>query len=289
MHVKTILLVCLVAFTNLLTANSDIWLRLNPKFYDEHSQTVYVDVELRYLGQGNFTLADQNYRLYFDSELLSLNAKESHSDLPQDLYSDIQFMELLEELRADEINQLAFDDNLGFVNFNIDLNNLEEGGLPINRADSWQRVAVLNFKVKDPKELSEIVWSHSGSTDNYATAFVEIMEWVAPNQTEPVEIEEFIDAAFTSDEEANAMSVTLAPNPTVDFVKLSFEENLTNNMKVSVKNNIGQEVKQTMAYRGAQSLNLMVADLPSGTYTVEIMDANTKQVAHTTKLVKINR
>ena len=78
-----------------------------------------------------------------------MKEKESRSDLPQDLYSRIQFMEVLEDLQADAVNQLAFDDQLGFVNFNIDLNNAVHGGITIVKEDDWQRVAVLNFKVKD--------------------------------------------------------------------------------------------------------------------------------------------
>ena len=149
-----------------MMAIEDITLRLNPSFYDKSTNTVYVDVELKYNGYGHFKLADQNYRLYYDSAMLQLDEDYSRSDLPQDLYSSIQFMEVYEGLEADQVNQLNFDDHLGFINFNIDLNNDTEGGISLIQDEIWHRVAVLNFKVEDKDALSQIVWSRNDATEN---------------------------------------------------------------------------------------------------------------------------
>jgi len=269
-------------------AIEEISLRLNPSFYDEHSKTLYVDVELRYQGHGYFKLADQNYRLFYDSEFLSLQEDLSRSDLPQDLYSQLEFMETYENLQADNVNQLAFDDQLGFINFNIDLYNAVSGGIKINQEDNWQRVAVLNFKVEDKEALSQIVWSKAGATDGYATAFVEIMEWVAPNETEPALIQDMIDASFDGSEENDKFELAVAPNPTTDFIKLSFEHTLEYNHTVVVSDASGKEVKNTLAFRGADNINVSVADLAPGTYNIHVRSEDANKDMSTT-FVKINR
>lgn len=267
----------------------DISLRLNPSLYDEHTQTLYVNVELRYSGHGQLYLADQNYRLYYDSELLSLKENESRSDLPQDLYSNLQFMEIFEGLEANNVNQLAFDAHLGFINFNIDLHNAAYGGLAIREEDKWQRVAVLNFKVSDEEQLSEIVWSQTGVTDEYATAFVEIMEWKGPNDTAPVKVNKLIDASFNKETASGDVSLTLAPNPTTDFVKLSFEEAIKQDYEVAVYDVTGRKVKRTVAFKGAASINMAVADLSAGNYLVELIDADTQESSFRTSFIKIDK
>ncbi len=289
MQVKAILfLVCLYLSLPVM-AIDDISLRLNPSYYDEQNQTIYVDVELRYQGHGQFQLADQNYRLFYDSKILTLEQDHSRSDLPQDLYSGIQFMEILENLDADAVNQLSFDDNMGFVNFFIDLNSASNAGISIKSEDDWQRVAVLNFKVSDKNALSQIVWSKTGATDSYATAFVEIMKWIAPNETEPVQVEEYIDARFNIEEELGAIKVAISPNPSTDFIKLSFDRGLESDMNVTVYDINGRKVKQTMAYQNAERLNLAVMELSPSTYSVELTPIGSKQVVHSASFVKISK
>ncbi len=266
----------------------DITLRLNPSFYDESTQTVYVDVELKYNGYGHFRLADQNYRLFYDSALLQLEEDYSRSDLPQDLYSPIQFMEVMEGLEADQVNQLNFDDHLGFINFNIDLNNDSEGGVSIKKDELWHRVAVLNFKVEDKNALSQIVWSRTDATDDYATAFVEIMEWVSPNKTEVASIEDYVDASFNVQEDRQEFAVEISPNPSSDFIKLSFDTDLSETLEVHIYDATGKAVINSKAYRGAASLNLAIARLASGSYTIELSTIGTNEHVSKASFIKID-
>lgn len=286
--VKTILTLLGVFLSYYAIGLEDITLRLNPSFYDESTQTVYVDVELRYNGYGNFRLADQNYRLFYDSELLKLEQDYSRSDLPQDLYSPIQFMEIMEGIEADQVNQLNFDDHLGFINFNIDLNNDSEGGISIQKDEHWHRVAVLNFKVEDKDALSQIVWSRTDATDDYATAFVEIMEWVSPNKTTVASINDYVDASFNVTEEEQKFSVEVSPNPSSDFIKLSFEADLAKALKVNIYDTSGKAVMNSKAYRGAATLNLAIAKLAAGSYTIELTTADTNQRVSTASFIKVN-
>lgn len=269
-------------------AIEDITLRLNPSFYDESTQTVYVDVEIKYNGYGHFRLADQNYRLYYDSATLRLEEDFSRSDLPQDLYSPIHFMEVYEDLQADKINQLDFDDHLGFVNFNIDLNNNKEGGITIKKDEIWTRVAVLNFKVADKNSLSQIVWSRSDATEDYATAFVEIMEWVAPNKTTSASIEDYVDASFNLNEKEQLFAVEISPNPSSDFIKLTFDKDLSESLMVNIYDAAGKAVISSKAYRGAATLNLAIARLSAGSYNIELTTLDTEVRVSTASFMKID-
>ena len=280
-----VLALCLALCAN---GTDDISLRLSPSFYDEANQTIYVDVELRYRGQGQLNLADQNYRLYYDSEVLSVNEDRSRSDLPQDLYSQLEFMEVLEDLNAGDVNQLSFDDQLGFINFGIDLHSSDDAGISLRKEDDWQRVAVLNFNLNNKKDLSRIVWSQSGATDQYATAFVEIMEWVAPNETKPVNVHTYVDAAFKVNDHLSNVDLTLSPNPTVDFIKLEFDRPLESDMNVLIYDGTGKKVKDSMAYNKSKQVNLAVIDLSPGTYTIDLRPVGTKQIAYSTTFVRID-
>lgn len=285
---KAILTLIGVLLTLHVMAIEDITLRLNPSFYDESTQTVYVDVEIKYNGYGHFRLADQNYRLYYDSATLRLEEDFSRSDLPQDLYSPIHFMEVYEDLQADKINQLDFDDHLGFVNFNIDLNNNKEGGITIKKDEIWTRVAVLNFKVADKNSLSQIVWSRSDATEDYATAFVEIMEWVAPNKTTSASIEDYVDASFNLNEKEQLFAVEISPNPSSDFIKLTFDKDLSESLMVNIYDAAGKAVISSKAYRGAATLNLAIARLSAGSYKIELTTLDTEVRVSTASFMKID-
>ncbi len=271
-----------------LLASNDISLRLNPSFYDEATETVYVDVEVRYDGRGQFRLADQNYRLFYDSDLLQLKQDFSRSDLPQDLYSQLQFMEILEGLEADAVNQLSFDDQLGFINFNIGLEDVAHGGIAIEKDDLWHRVAVLNFAVKDKDMLSEIVWSETGKTDGYATAFVEIMEWLAPNETEPATINEYVAASFHPENDEEKKNIDVYPNPSRDFIKVSFLEEFDEHLSVNIYNSLGIKVITTTAYRGANHLNIAITRLIPGSYNIEIVNPTSEMIVSRSTFVKID-
>ena len=266
--------------------HTDITLRLQPTFYDESRHQLYVDVEVKYEGSGRFMLADQNYRLFFDSKTLRLVAEHSHSDLPQDLYGPLTFFEIADGLQAGDINQLDFDDDLGFVNFSIDLLNTQSGGLSITSKDDWQRVAVLNFTVDDPASLSQIIWSRAGRTDQYATAFVEIMEWKGPQHTEPASVNDMIDATFFHHIEGEKFDIAIAPNPATEFIKVSFDQNLTADHQISIIDPTGKTIKALQAYKGSKDAFIPIADLIPGSYILEVRHADRKANGNRSSFIK---
>lgn len=263
-----------------LGASEDLSLRVHPSFYDESTQTVYVDIELQYNGYGTFHLADQNYRLYFDSELMVIDEDYSRSDLPQDLYSAITISEIYENLDADEINQLSFDDQLGFINFNIDLIDTEHGGVTLRRDDRWHRVAVLAFQVEDQESLSQIVWSRAEVTNEYATAFVEIMEWIAPNKTKATEIDDYVDMSFNPTSHGHDYSVEVYPNPSSDFIKITFDSQVDQRLLVKVYDAAGRAVINDKILKGGIDMALAISQLQEGNYKIELTSTDNKRLGH---------
>ena len=267
-------------------AIEDVSVRLSPSFYDPSSGSIYVDVEIRYDGMGNFRLADQNIRLFYDADQLHLQKDYSRSDLPQDLYSNIKWYEVMENLSADHVNQLRFDDELGFINFSIDLEQDTRGGITLARDHSWQRIAVLNFKVEDASALSQIVWSTPEVTDKYATAFVEVMEWVAPNRTRKTDITNYIDALFSAEEDASSMDISVYPNPAESFITITFEKELASMALVSVMDVTGRKVLEVKKKAGATYAEFDVSSLSAGSYHVEIKDLLSDRVVANEQLIK---
>ena len=98
-----------------LAGNDAIDLRLSVAKYDANASKVYVNVEVRYNEAGDLSLGSQNYRFYYDSETLDLKGEESTQRLSNN-YGKITFEESQKGLDVDYVNQLSFDDNLGFAN-----------------------------------------------------------------------------------------------------------------------------------------------------------------------------
>ncbi len=289
MQAKTYYTAIFLFICSLGLASNEVSLRLNPTYYDEYTQSIYVTVELRYDGHGLFYLADQNYRLFYDSKLLTLNKSKSRSDLPRDLYSKIIFMEVLENLKAGSVNELAFDEQLGFVNFNIDLSDVNHGGIPIGSSEEWHRVAILNFKVHDKESLSEIIWSNADRTSKYATAFVEIMEWIGPNHTQQASVKDYIDARFNLIDDGIAGSIQVAPNPAIDFLNLSLTKELAEEITIVIHDAMGKKVLSTKMNRGSLLKKVDISELSPGSYNLEIFEKDLFISTYQTTFIKIRR
>ena len=285
---KAILCILFAYMSHMAWASEDVSLRLVPSFFDEATQTVYVDVEIRYNGIGDFHLADQNIRLFYDANQLELVKDHSRSDLPQDLYSTIQWHEVMEDLKADHINQLNYDNELGFVNFSIDLYENIEGGISIAQEHSWQRIAVLNFKVDDKEAVSQINWSNPKTTSGYATAFVKVMEWKGPNEIRAAEVDTYIDAAFNTDDESIAVDMTVYPNPVVSITNFSFDKVLERPLNIRIIDMLGREAISQTASAGIQEIQLDVSHLMAGEYQVEVRDIDTEKVISSEHLMKVD-
>jgi hypothetical protein len=265
---------CIIAalFISAQISASDINLRFTPANLDAASNELYVNIEVQYTQKGQLILAGQNYRFYYDSEVLDLNQEGSSSNLSSS-YGDITFEDNLRGIEADHVNQLIFDDNLGFVNFSIDLSDVSNGGLALTEDMGWVSIATVKFDVKDADKRYDIVWGREGVSDLYATAFVEIAQWVSPSKLDIVSISNYGD--LSSELEAAAVAVrdiAVGPNPTIDFVTISFDQALKNNTTLSFRDLTGKQVKSSYMNRGEITTTIDLSDLTASTYFLEIAD-----------------
>jgi hypothetical protein len=149
------------------------------------TQQVCYNVQLRPNGAGSFNLAGQNYRIFYNS---SLAAYLSGQSLLPSQYGEYTLVQDVQGADASDMNgPLAFESTLGFLNYAMDLNDIQNGGinLPTNQ---WTSTSNLCFTVdadvlNSLESCLELIWAREGLTDIYATAFVEVSRWVSTNNT----------------------------------------------------------------------------------------------------------
>jgi Calx-beta domain len=150
----------------------------------ETKQVCY-DIQLRPNGAGSFNLAGQNYRIYYNS---SRAAYLSGQSLLPSQYGEFTLVQDEQGVNATEMNgPLAFESTLGFLNFAMDLNDTQNGGINLP-ANQWTSTSNLCFSVEDvalndASSCLQFIWGREGLTDMYATAFVEVSRWVSTNNT----------------------------------------------------------------------------------------------------------
>jgi hypothetical protein len=262
---------------NVVVAGSDaIDLRLSVARYDANASKVYVNVEVRYNEAGELSLGSQNYRFYYDSETLDLRSEETTQRLSNN-YGQITFEESHKGLNVDEVNQLSFDDNLGFANFSIPLINNKEGGKVLSKQASWVSVATLVFDVLKTSASYEVVWGRDGVTDLYATAFVQVGAWRSQRVEETIAVNLFEDLSIAQSELdalGSKMKVSVGPNPTVDFVTVNLENSLLEDAQLIVTDYSGRVMMNQMMVAGATSSTIQLGNMTSGAYILQLRNDN---------------
>ena len=282
-------LVLTITTLSLSFAKSTVDLRLTPASYDKKSATLYVSVEVRNEERSSLVLAGQNYRFFYDSDVLHLDQKGSSVDLPGNRYSQIKFAEHYEGIEADEVNQLSFDDHLGFANFSIDLTDNKNGGIRLHKEKGWTSVATLKFRVLGGNGLFDVVWGRDEATDQYATAFVELTEWKSKTETELLDINYFGDLSIPQDAEElnNEITVKIGPNPTADFIQIELAREATSRIQLNLRDLSGRIILKDTIHTGEVSKRIHVSHLVSSNYIVE-MSQDQQGVIHQSQIVVSN-
>lgn len=255
----------------------DVQIRFNNTEFD--TDKMYVDVEIK-SENGTFILGSQNLRTYYNTDALSLNDGLSKSTLSREMYSELNVVSKFEKINADDVNQLAFDNDLGFANFTIELDDMVNGGVSVN--GEWTKVAVLVFNVIDADKTANLVWAREGNSDAYATAFVEMAEWVSPNRIVTKNVEEFHDLSDNIELNIGSeeLSIEIGPNPTTDYVMINQNKIDTDLVIVDLKGHVVKEIRLT---EGQTRIDLQ--SLSSGSYVFYVNDGVNK-VAE--KIMKID-
>lgn len=261
-------------------ANNAIDIRFSTPIIDQNTQTAYVNIQLKSADDA-LVLAGQNYRIFYNTDVLTLNEELSDTKLPQGKYTDIIFTNTVENVKAAGIGALEFDDNMGFSNFSIDLLDQADGGVTISSGDEWTTVATLNFKITADIDDMQVVWGRQDRSEEYATAFVEMAEWVSPKKIVSLDINEYHDLDFTYEgaEELDIMTFEFGPNPTSEFVNITFGQALTSNAELRFINMKGQVSKRVDLDAGATATQIFMTDVPAGNYIIEVKDEINNVVA----------
>ena len=184
---KYILIITLfIFFCNRICAQSTYDIRLVYASLDCNTNIACYDVQLRNTAGTNWGLAGQNYRLYYDASLAAFTSGTSV------LGSDYQNFNLVQDIQdadASGAGNFAFESNLGFLNYSIDLLNPMTGGDNLLADGTWKTTSQLCFALEgdiltNPTSCLEAVWGRQDSTSSYGTSFVEVSEWVEANNTQ---------------------------------------------------------------------------------------------------------
>lgn len=183
--------ILLLAITNCCFAQNQKYdIRLKKKNTLSTETSSCYNVQIRSSTDENFKLAGQNYRLFYDATDVSFNATTSHSKLPTPRYTPMVVVQDIQNVNATGFGDLPFMENLSFLNFYMDLNNLKKGGVNVPAYGGWKTTSVICFDHIDPDVSTngfDAVWGRPGKTDQLATAFVEVSEWKSRTLTVPCE------------------------------------------------------------------------------------------------------
>ncbi len=281
-----IIFIAVLFVSNVLAAN-ELELRFNKASYDENKQELFVDVEVQYTQNGQLVLAGQNYRFFYSSDVLELDAKSTKSLLSEESYGKVSIDNHKSGIKADKVNQLSFDDNLGFANFSIDLRDVENGGKTITSVDGWVTIARLKFDVKEAGAAYDLVWGREDVTDLYATAFVELAQWRSAKNLDKVAITYFGDLSSEDAQsvEATIADVTVGPNPTADYVNITLDRELAQAATITLRDMSGKQVRSLVMTEGAVSTTIDLSDLGSASYVLEMIDGDQNSVYNTRVIV----
>lgn len=275
---RTLITIFAACFTLLSSAEASktIDLRFTEARYQADNNSLYVDVEIRYNERGQMVLGGQNYRIYYNSQMLQLDIHNSKSNLPADSYSKLNVIDNVQGIDAEGVGQLSFDDNLGYVNVSIDLLDNKNGGVIVEGGQhSWMKVATLKFDVVDTDELIEVVWGRAGRSDEYATAFVEVSEWVQSYTTRAVNVNEYNDMALDMKRTLtnDIIDIAIGPNPTSDYLNVNFSSPVEKTTQVHLRDITGKVVRHQTLQPGMQELRLEVNNLAAANYFIEVFNS----------------
>lgn len=165
-------------------------LRFNLTSIDCETRVACYDVQIQSTDGTAFNLAGQNYRIYYDNSLADWTS--GTSVLPSADYTDFNLVQDVGPSDASSFSSnLGFEATIGFLNYFMDLNDVENGGILIPANGDWVTTSNLCFTVDqsvidDPNQCIELVWAKDGKTNALATAFNEVSQWVSTNNLDDV-------------------------------------------------------------------------------------------------------
>lgn len=219
----------LIFLALVVAQGQDYDIRFNRSSVNCQTRTVCYDVQLRPNGP-SFNLAGQNYRIYYDGSKASWI---SGSSLLPSQYQGFTLVPNgnIQNVDASATNGLlSFDATLSFLNYGMDLNDTQNGGINLPTGQ-WTTTSNLCFTVTqdvvdNPNVCVEAVWAREALTSQYATAYVEVSKWLSSNNTTNAVPNQYIDLNASSGDQA-CLNIACAPVslPTISVSNLTANEN----------------------------------------------------------------
>lgn len=235
-----------------------------------HSGHFSVDIEVRSTNS-SISLADQNYRLYYDADQLILDETSLRSVMPRSQYGTIVLTEHIRGIENDG-SRSDLQGDLGFINFSVELTDISKGGYLLSPSSSWTKVAQLDFKKLQSLDHYHLMWAEESTTTQYATAYVQMTEWISSRSSTPLDIVCFHLSEKESNEASEHISVSIGPNPTSDIITVSFHAGASSDMTITISDIVGKKWITKDLKEGDITEVIDVSGLPVSSYTFEVLD-----------------
>ncbi len=234
---------------------------------------LYIDVEMR-ASSYEFSLADHNIRAYYDNTQMRLNAVEANRP---DLYSTPKYNEVSTNGQEIDINRLPFDDHMTFVNLSVLLNDKNQAGEHITT--EWTALYTMEFELVNESNDIHLAWAMEGVTDAYATAFVQVSEWLGPNKIQSKNVFDLVNWKETVEKKnilQETVEVSITPNPASEYLKIAHDFDYAQYTLIDMSGSI------VLSGRVADGERIAVSDMASGSYVLMVEHAG---YAHTEQVI----
>ena len=252
------------------TAQNHYHIRLNPLETSPAKQACF-DIQLSSADGSDINLAGQNYRLYYDAEKFRFS--NSASLLPKAQYGDAVIKDKLANIDAGGTGKLSYETHLGFVNLGIDLNDIQNGGIELPANGDW--VSTVQICFEGPSEGLDLKdfrldWARKELTKDYATAFVEVAEWISPNEMTVVIADKYydLDLSTATGEQLLETPPIVYPNPTHN--KLWIDSNQKAEMRLEIWDMSGRHLVERTVPSNTVGYEVNMKEYPAGMYQIKL-------------------
>lgn len=300
----------LLAISGQLFAQHQWDVRLTLNQLDCQNRQAWYTLELRSSSGGEWALADQNYRLFFDGDLMTVNSVRSL--LPADAYTVAQIDQNLKFYGQgqEEYSPLdRIDDHLGFLDFSIVRKEKANPGasLKISRhsftpvAEIAMDIDAANFNSINAEDALSMYFSREKTAGNVTRQYTVITEHDGVNHTRPTRAGHFFDLTYKAGKEAQLSRICdrvserklpvnhvldrldldildqgalgIFPNPARNFIRYNTPGISLNRHDVLIYDRFNRLLKSWNRQGGHGEQTLSLDGLPAGIYTLVIQNA----------------
>lgn len=201
---KKLVLSTLLLCTLMIAKGQNVDIRFHRDSVNCDLKSACYTTQIRPNGTMPINLAGQNYRIFYNSSRAKTTTITSLLPIQ---YGAISIVQDLTDIDASSSGApLSFKSTLGFLNYSIDLSDVQFGGIEIPM-NEWYSTSRICFEIDqavfdDADKCLETVWGREGLTDSLASAFVQVSRWVSTNKTTYSIVVEYYDLDSSIDDNA---------------------------------------------------------------------------------------